>query len=38
MKSIPSCIESSTKLPWLKGKIRDEITQEFIKVRGLYQK
>ena len=38
MESIPSYIESSIILAWLKGKIRDEITQEFPKVRGLYQK
>lgn len=34
MESIPSYIESSIILAWLKGKIRDEITQEFHKSQG----
>jgi hypothetical protein len=34
MESIPSYIESSIILAWLKGKIRYEIKQEFHKSQG----
>ena len=34
MESIPNYIESSIILAWLKGKIQDEITQEFHKSQG----
>lgn len=38
MESIPSYIESSIILAQLKGKIRDEITQEFPKSQGTVSK
>ena len=38
MESIPSYIESSIISAWLKGKIRDELTQEIPKSQGTVSK